>query len=129
LSHTGRALGAGVLSSVALVTAYSFIEAWLTAFARGGPAVLSPSDVAFAALLFSIEYGIIIAIVCIPLWLLLARVGLTGPCVAALLGFTATLGYWMISNYPPLNPPRSGIAYALCGAVAGLVTWWVGNRR
>ena len=128
MKHVAKALGSGVVAGVALVTAYSFIEAWLRTLARG-PAVLSPSDVAFAALLFSIEYGIIIAIVCIPLWLLLQRVGLTGPFVAALLGFTATLAYWMISNYPPVQPARSGVAYALCGAVAGLVTWWTGNRR
>lgn len=124
-----RALGSGVLAGVALVTAYSFLGAWLTALGRGGPAVLSSFDVAFAALLFSIEYGVMIAIVCIPLWLLLARFGLSGPFAAALLGFTATLAYWMISNYPPLNPARTGIAYGLCGAVAGLVTWWVSNRR
>jgi len=103
-----RALAAGVMAGVALVTAYSFIEVWITAPADG-TTILSPSDVAVAALAFSFEYAAIITVICLPLWFLIGRVGLAGPVAAAFLGFAITLAYWMVSNYPPLQSARSGI--------------------
>ena len=128
LKHVAWALAVGVTAGVALVTSYSFIEAWITAPAEG-TTILSPSDVAFAALVFSFYYAVVITIICFPLWLLIVRVGLAGPIAAAFLGFATTLVFWMVSNYPALQSARSGLPYALCGTVAGLVTWWVGNRR
>jgi len=120
LKHVARALAVGVIAGIALVTSCSLIEAWITAPAEG-TTILSPSDVAFAALILSFEYAVVITIGCLPLWLLIARVGLAGSVAAAFLGFAATLVFWMVSNYPPLQSARSGIPYALCGAVAGLV--------
>lgn len=128
--RSALALTIGVLAGVALVTVYTFSDSVLTAPA-GGDTLLSPTGAAFAALMFSFYYAVIIAVISVPLWYLLARASLAGPRTAALLGFLVTWAYWVASNSPAmmLEAARSGIPYGLCGSVAGLVTWWVSNRR
>lgn len=54
-----------------------------------------------------------------------------GRRAAMALGFTATLIFWTL--YVPLHQSlrdslKTGIPYAICGALAGLVTWWAGER-
>lgn len=129
LGNGAQALASGIVAGVTLVTAYSFIEAWLRPVPPGTIVVMSPADVGSAAFLFSIYYAAVIVLICVPLWLFLSKVGLRGPWTAVLLGFTTTLGYWMTSNYPPIMSARSGLPYALCGAAAGFVTWWRSNRN
>ena len=128
--RSALALTIGVLAGVALVTVYTFSDAVLTAPAGGGT-LLSPTGAAIAAIMFSFYYAVIIAVICVPLWYLLAKFSLAGPGMAALLGFLVTWAIWVALNAPTmvLEAARSGIPYGLCGAVAGLVTWWVGNRR
>jgi hypothetical protein len=88
-------------------------------------------QIAFAAL-YSCFSALVIALVCAPIWSLLGRWNITGWRAAMALGFTATLVFWTL--YVPLHQPlrdslKTGIPYAICGALAGLVTWWAGERR
>lgn len=122
------ALICGNLVGISLVTTYTILDAWLTDTRPGSEHILGPWDIAPPALLLSFFYAVIITVFCLPMWLLLRRFSLAGPITAAFLGCIVTLVYWVVSNYPPLMSVRSGLPYALCGALAGLATWWVGNR-
>jgi len=129
LKQTLGALGFGILVGVALVTGYGFVDSWLSVLFTGHEGIMPPSAVAFASFLFSIEYAPLIAVICAPLWLVLSKVGWDGPLAAASLGFIATSAIWFLRNRPFWGPTRHDLAFALCGAAAGLATWWVAHRR
>jgi hypothetical protein len=81
----------------------------------------------------SLLYGLAIAAFCIPLWLMLARLGRDSAPAAAALGFVATavfvsLTYAAGSHDRVALMSFTAIPYGLCGAAAALVTWWVGRR-
>ena len=80
----------------------------------------------------SLYYGAAIAAVCVPIWLILAKLGWEGPAAAAALGFVATGAFFVLTysagsheGLPLMS--YSFVPYAACGAAAALVTWWVGR--
>lgn len=120
--RTASALGAGIFVGIALVTAFGFLSA-------SSDALLPPSAAAQASFLFSIYYAPAIAALSVPVWLLISRFGLDGPVAAAGLGFIITSVVWFLSNQPFSALTLDEAAIAVCGALAGLATWWVANRR
>ena len=81
----------------------------------------------------SLFYGLAIAGFCIPLWLMLARLGRDSAWAAAALGFVATTVFVSLT-YAAGSHPRvalmtyTALPYGVCGAAAALVTWWVGRK-
>jgi hypothetical protein len=81
----------------------------------------------------SLDYGVAIAVFCIPIWLGLAKAGADGPGAAAALGGSATAAF-LFRTYKAGSHERLDLMaytilpYAACGAVAALVTWWVGRQ-
>jgi len=81
----------------------------------------------------SLFYGLAIAGFCIPLWLMLARLGRDSAGAAAALGFVATTVFVSLT-YAAGSHPRvalmtyTALPYGVCGAAAALVTWWVGRK-
>lgn len=116
------ALAAGIASGAALVAAYIY-----SSLGADGGLVY---EGLFAV---SLYYGAAIAAVCVPIWLILARFGQDHAWAAASLGFVAT-GAFLLLTYPAGSHERldllahTFLPYALCGAVAALVTWWVGRK-
>lgn len=80
----------------------------------------------------SVYYGVAIAVFCIPIWLGLAKVGWDGAPAAALLGAVATAAFLFLTYKGGSHERLDLMAYtilpyAACGAIAALVTWWVGR--
>lgn len=124
------ALTTGIVSSSILVSVYTYISGSREASAAhiDGSRLLVPLDMQWQlAFEFSVLYALIIASVCIPIWLLLAKVNLNRAPVAVGLGFVATMAIWVLTNLrgnTSLGDLLStGLPYALCGAVAGFITW------
>ena len=118
--HTALALAAGVASGALLVTGYIY---------------LSQDDaLVFEGLfLVSVYYGLAIAAICVPVWLMLARFGWDRAPAAAALGFLATATFLLLTDsaggHVRLHLMNyTFVPYAVCGAIAALVTWWVGRR-
>lgn len=90
-------------------------------------------DLVFAGLVrVSLFYGLAIAGFCIPLWLMLARVGWDRAPAAAVLGFAATATFVSLTYAAGSHDRIALLAYSaapfgLCGAAAAVVTWWVGR--
>jgi len=119
LGRIALALLAGVASGALLVAAYIYS-------ALGQPLV-------FEGLFeVSLLYGVAIAAICVPAWLVLARLGWDRAPSAAALGFVAT-AVFLLLTYAAGSHERlplmahTFLPYAVCGAVAALVTWWVGR--
>ena len=118
----GRALAAllaGIAVGALLAAAYIYSSI--------GP------ELVFAGLLrVSLFYGLAIAAFCVPLWLMLAKLGRDRASAAAALGFAATAGFVSLT-YAAGSHDRiallanTALPYGLCGAAAALVTWWVGR--
>jgi hypothetical protein len=113
------ALAAGVASGALLVAAYIYSS-------LGEPLVFEG--------LFEVGllYGAAIAAFCVPIWLILATQGLDRAPAAAGLGFVATATFLVLTTEAGSHPNMhlmtySFLPYALCGAAAALVTWWVGR--
>jgi hypothetical protein len=129
----GAALLFGIVVAVARVSFYTFIES------AGGanPAFDSESlswatGMAEAAAIFSTYVAILVVIVCVPIWLLLTKLRLARWWLAAILGFAAPYVYWVFiegSDAPDWDAATSGLAYGICGAFAGLATWWASPTR
>jgi hypothetical protein len=126
-----KALALGGLSGAILLAFYQFVDAKL-AERHLGTLLVPPLAQAEFALGFGIAAAIVILLVSVPIWLLLARFHLDSWFAAALLGFGATMAYWIIHSQPSALPgstfpelARSGLPLAICGAIAGVVTWWV----
>jgi hypothetical protein len=113
------ALLAGIAVGALLTAAYIY-------------SALGPPFVLEGLLVVSLYYGLAIAGFCIPLWLILTRLGRDGPLAAATLGFIATavfvsLTYAAGSHTHVAMLTYTVLPYGLCGAAAALVTWWVGQ--
>ena len=120
LGRVVLALAAGVACGALLVTGYIY---------------LSQDDaLVFEGLfLVSVYYGLAIAAICVPIWLILVRLGWDRAPAAAALGFLATAAFLMLTDAAGGHVrlhlmTYTFVPYALCGAVAALVTWWVGRR-
>ena len=113
------ALAAGVVSGALLVTGYIY---------------LSQDDALVFEGLFmvSVYYGLAIAAICVPVWLMLAKLGWDGAPAAAALGFLATATFLLLTDaaggHVRLELMNyTFVPYAACGALAALVTWRVGR--
>src|SRR5688500_6020430 len=120
VGHVALALAAGVASGALLVTGYIY---------------LSQDDaLVFEGLfLVSVYYGLAIAAIYVPIWLILARLGWDGAPAAAALGFLATATFLLLTDSAGGHVrlelmTYTFVPYAACGAIAALVTWWVGRR-
>jgi hypothetical protein len=122
LGSVGRtllALVAGIACGAVLVAAYIYSS-------LGEPLVFE------GLVVVSLYYGAAIAAFCVPIWLMLARYGWDRAWAAAILGFLATATFLSVT-YAAGSHPRlhlmiySFVPYAACGAVAAVVTWWVGR--
>jgi len=113
------ALAAGIATGAVLVTAYIYAS--------------QENALVFEGLLVvSLYYGLAIAAVCVPVWLMLARLGRDRAPAAAALGFAATAIFLMLTDAAGGHVRMelmaySFVPYALCGAIAALVTWRVGR--
>jgi hypothetical protein len=119
IGRTLFALFAGIAVGAVLAAAYIYSS-------------LGP-DLVFAGLLrVSLFYGLAIAGFCIPLWLMLARLGRDSALAAAALGFAATFAFVSLT-YAAGSHDRiallayTAVPYGLCGAAAAVVTWGVGR--
>jgi hypothetical protein len=77
-------------------------------------------------------YGAAIAAFCVPIWLVLVNMRLDRALFAAALGFVATATFLVLTTAAGSHPnvhlmAYSFLPYAVCGAVAALVTWWTGR--
>lgn len=113
------ALAAGVACGALLVTGYIY---------------LSQDDaLVFEGLfLVSVYYGLAIAAICVPVWLILARFGRDRAPAAAVLGFLATATFLLLTDSAGGHVrlhlmTYTFVPYAVCGAIAALVTWRVGR--
>ena len=113
------ALAAGVACGALLVTGYIYV---------------SQDDALVFEGLFRVAlfYGLAIAAFCVPIWLMLAKLGWDRAPAAAALGFLATSIFLLLTNAAGSHMRLHLMAYtflpyALCGAIAALVTWWVGR--
>jgi hypothetical protein len=113
------ALAAGVASGALLVAAFIYSS-------LGAPLVFE------GLLVVSLYYGAAIAAICVPVWVILAKLGADGPAAAAALGFVATAAFLVLTysagsheGLPLMS--YSFLPYAGCGAIAALVTWQVGR--
>lgn len=122
LKQTATALAAGVLAGIVLLTVFGFLSA-------RSDALLPPVAKAQASFLLSAYYAPAIALLSVPFWLVLSRLRLDGPAAAAGLGFVMTSAVWFLANQPFWGPAVDDLAIAVSGALAGLTTWWVANRR
>jgi len=122
LRQMASALTVGVCVGVFLVAAFGFIS-------TSRDALIPPTAAAQASFVFSLYYGLVIAALSVPLWLLISRLGLEGPVSAAGLGFAMTAAVWFFANQPFPGPTLDDLAIAICGSVAGLATWLMANRR
>jgi len=119
MGRTLFALLAGIASGALLVAAYLYIS--------------NSEPLVFEGLFeIALLYGAAIAVICVPVWLALARMHWDRAPAAAALGFAATalfLGftYTAGSHDRPDLMAYSFLPYSLCGAVAALVTWGVGK--
>ena len=120
LGHVALALAAGIATGSLLAAAYIHSS-------------LGPGLVLEGLVEVSLFYGLAIAAVCVPLWLMLGRLGRDDALPAAALGFVATavfvsLTYAAGSHDRLALMTYTVLPYGLCGAAAALVTWWVGRR-
>ena len=120
LARSALALATGIAVGALLAAVYIYSS-------------LGPDLVLEGLFEVSLLYGLAIAAFCIPLWLMLARLGRDSAPAAAALGFVATavfvsLTYAAGSHDRVALMSFTAIPYGLCGAAAALVTWWVGRR-
>ena len=122
LGSIGRAflaLLAGIACGALLVATYIYSSI-------GDPLVFE------GLVVVSLLYGAAIAVICVPIWLVLARLGWDRASAAAALGFSATAAFLLLT-YAAGSHDRlelmayTFVPYAACGAVAALVTWWAGR--
>ena len=130
-----RALALGAFVGVVLVSAYQFVATKLAEKELGSLVVPPITQAEFAAG-FGIGAALVIIVVCVPVWLVLERLDLDGAVSAAILGFLATMAFWIFHNGVSDLPGhslsellRSGLSLAISGGVAGLVTWWARPRE
>jgi hypothetical protein len=119
LGRIALALTAGIATGALLVAAYIYSS-------------LGEALVFEGLFLVSLFYGAAIATICVPIWLVLARVGWNGALAAAALGFVATTLFLVLTEAAGGHQQLELMAYtflpyAACGAIAALVTRGVGG--
>lgn len=119
LARVLLALAAGIACGALLVTGYIYIS--------------QDDALVFEGLfLVSVFYGLAIAAVCVPVWLILAKLDQDRAPAAAALGFLSTATFLLLTDAAGGHVrlhlmAYSFLPYAVCGAVAALVTWAVGR--
>ena len=119
LARVLLALAAGIACGALLVTGYIYIS--------------QDDALVFEGLfLVSVFYGLAIAAVCVPVWLILAKLDQDRAPAAAALGFLATATFLLLTDAAGGHVrlhlmAYSFVPYAVCGAIAALVTWAVGR--
>lgn len=121
LGRVVLALAAGIISGALLVTAMFY--------ALYGTGIGIVYEGLFTVSLF---YGAAIAAICVPIWLVLGKLGWDRAPAAMALGFVATAAFVYLTYNAGSHERLEVMAYTLlpyaaCGAVAALVTWWVGR--
>ncbi len=119
IGRTVVALFAGVAVGTLLTAAYIYSS-------------LGPPFVLRGLLVVSLYYGLAIAGFCVPLWLMLAKLGRDSALAAAALGFVATAAFVSLTYAAGSHTHIALLAYTvvpygLCGAAGALVTWIVGR--
>jgi hypothetical protein len=129
------ALTAGILTAAILVAAYTYIDGWNAARAAqvDGSHLLIPLDVQVGiAASFALYYALIVLVCCVPIWLWLMRRDLATVWAAAALGYLSTATLWVLTNLTGHSTIGeligNGFPYAICGAIAGVATWWARPR-
>ena len=113
------ALGAGVACGALMAAAFIYSS-------------LGNALVFEGLVLVALFYGAAIAAICVPIWLMLAKLGWDRAAAAATLGFVATAIFLLLTEAAGGHVRLELMAYTFlpyagCGAVAALVTWWVGR--
>lgn len=129
------ALAIGTLVAVVSVASYR----WLLALpeeravvADGGSMMISAADQATISATFAALAALPIIAVCLPIWLILAKFRKNTWAAAAALGFASTVGAWIILfdlDIPLSEALVNSLPYGLCGALAGVTTWWTSPGR
>ncbi len=99
--------------------------------ATSGSFIGSPIQRARGAAAVAALYAVPIAAICALLWRVMASIRREGFIDAAALGFIVTLLAWVSTNYG--NEPLDALIsfawpYAICGSLAAIATWLVGQR-
>ena len=123
------ALACGVAAGTVLNLTFFWVPALLhpTPEPANTPPLLSNAFLATVTAMASLNFGAVIAALCVPVWLWLGRSGRQMPLFAAGLGFLMTfLVYVLADGWPP--PPswgivKGGAGFACVGAICGLVVW------
>ena len=126
-----RALAVGVLVATVLVTLYTLIAAIVEERATGGSMLMPPESQAVAAFIYSSGVAVLLATLCVPIWMLLAVLGLDQWYSAVGLGFTVVMAFWAYLDWggsPVIELIRRGAPLGVCGAVAAFAVWWARPR-
>ena len=125
-----KAFMAAVLTASTLTAVYTLCEGLLAGCATGNCLMPLGTGVQIAFML-SIIYASCIAVCTAPIWVVLQRLQLGGYRSAMALGFLGTIILWLLTNtsssFGTFSVLRSGLPYALCGAVAGFAAWFAGS--
>lgn len=125
------ALAAGILVAVVSVAAYHWLGAILQEQA-GAFLVVSALPQARIAAAFALLMALPIMAISIPLWALLTRFRMNSGIAAAALGFLGALAAWVVLNDSTQTVAEAlstGLPYGVCGALAGIMTWWASPAR
>ena len=115
----------GVLLNLAIFVGPSLLHP--TPKPSGPPYFLSTSFFVNVTATASLEFGAGIALLSVPMWLWLGKLGRQTPVFAAGLGFLMTyVVYAVVDSWPTLPTwgiVQDGAIFACVGAVCGLVVW------
>ena len=125
------ALAAGLVTAICLIAFYIYLSNKYSAYVTHvdeESLLVTPFEAATLAACISLAYGLVLIIICTPVWLWITKRGVESAAVAGGLGFTATLLLWVSINIKSGSAVFelifSGLPYALSGMAAGFVTWW-----
>jgi len=84
------------------------------------------------AAFFAGGYAALTAVIASLGWWVLGKIGRNGLLAAGSLGFAATVGTYFAVNYDGAEDLAGMMSvvfpYALCGSVAGMVSWYAGDH-
>jgi hypothetical protein len=129
------ALLVGALVAIISVTTYEWLMALpdeRAAIAEGSSLLVSAASKAQIAALMAALTAIPIIAVCLPIWLVLAKFRKNNWIAAAALGITSTVGAWVVLfdlETPLSDALIASLPYGICGALAGVTTWWASPGR
>lgn len=129
------ALSVSTATAMSLVCAYTMIDSLVVDYSVSANEVqlFDVTTKVIFALCASAIYAVAIACICAPIWYLLKMLRLDNAFLAAVLGCISTIGLWLAANVDGgaqfFDTLAIGFPYSLCGAAAGLVTWFFSARR